>query len=192
MLALTSVVYLLSAQFPGPTAPRDFVTMFLTSDQALSNSNGQEAPRHFMVISKPCIHPDAPPREGYIRGQYESVEFIREIPTHKKPSKSFSTTQLDKSHTRQRSSTLGKEAILRNATKNHSAPLSETDLRQDESVSDSVASEGSRARGRTISFDHSRGSEAKGESLDVPKDDESEENPIEWISKYSAPQHDIF
>lgn len=184
-LVLTVVVYLLSAQFPGPTAPRDFVTMFLTSDQALRDANGKEVPRHFMVISKPCIHPNTPPRDGYIRGQYESVEFIREIPIHKKPTKSSSTTQLDKGHTRQRSSTLGKEAILRNASKSHTPP--ENDEQSVETDSDNAATEGGRARGRTISFDHSRGSEAKGESLDVPKeDDESECNPIEWISKFLA------
>ena len=33
-----------------------------------------------MVVSKPCIHPECPPRQGFIRGQYESVEIIREIP----------------------------------------------------------------------------------------------------------------
>lgn len=160
--------------------------MFLTSDQALRDANGEEVPRHFMVISKPCIHPDAPPRDGYIRGQYESVEFIREIPIRKKPLKSSSTTQLDKGHSRQRSSTLGREAILRNASKIHTLPEDGSNELVGDTDSDGVSGEGGRARGRTISFDHSRGSEAKGESLDVPKeDDESECNPVEWISKCS-------
>jgi hypothetical protein len=30
-------------------------------------------------VSKPCIHPECPPRQGIIRGQYESVELIREV-----------------------------------------------------------------------------------------------------------------
>ena len=33
-----------------------------------------------MVISKPCDHPDCPPRDGFVRGQYESIEFVQEIP----------------------------------------------------------------------------------------------------------------
>jgi len=32
-----------------------------------------------MLVSKPCTHPECPQRQGYIRGYYESVEFIREI-----------------------------------------------------------------------------------------------------------------
>ncbi|KAK2780830.1 hypothetical protein FQN53_000955 [Emmonsiellopsis sp. PD_33] len=83
-------VYHLSARFPGPAAPRDFVTLLLTSDVALdigrSSSRAVEdtagrSPRNYMVISKPCKHPEAPPRQGYIRGDYESVEFIRELPS---------------------------------------------------------------------------------------------------------------
>ncbi|PGH17355.1 hypothetical protein AJ79_01239 [Helicocarpus griseus UAMH5409] len=90
-------VYHLSARFPGPASPRDFVALLLTSDVALdvggprvgdangdvvnSEDGGARPPRHFMVVSKPCQHPDAAPRQGYIRGQYESVEFIRELPS---------------------------------------------------------------------------------------------------------------
>jgi hypothetical protein len=33
-----------------------------------------------MMVSKPCEHPDVPHRPGYTRGEYESVELIREIP----------------------------------------------------------------------------------------------------------------
>ena len=33
-----------------------------------------------MIVSKPCTHPGCPPRQGIIRGQYESVEIIREVP----------------------------------------------------------------------------------------------------------------
>lgn len=88
-------VYHLSAQFPGPTTPRDFVTLLLTSDTALVDEPSSRPaspaseggpppltsrPAHFMVISKPCDHPDCPPRDGFIRGQYESIEFVQEIP----------------------------------------------------------------------------------------------------------------
>jgi hypothetical protein len=83
----TLEVYQLSAQFPGPTTPREFIPLLITSDNALSNlsaatsSDGQtRIPRSHMILSKPITHPDAPERQGYIRGKYESVELIREIP----------------------------------------------------------------------------------------------------------------
>lgn len=178
-------MYLLSAQFPGPTTPRDFVTMFLTSDQALSDQSGgvDEVPRHFMVISKPCIHPDTAPREGYIRGSYESVEFIREIPVNKKPQKSASTTNLG-STSRNRSSSIGRKAILRNASNNHSKLSAVDEPTGSEKASESnndITHNDGRARGKTISFESSRGRDAKGEQVDIPRDDEEESNPIEWI-----------
>jgi hypothetical protein len=180
-------VFLLSAQFPGPTTPRDFVTMFLTSDQALAkNEDGEDPPRHFMVISRPCLHPDTPQRDGYIRGQYESVEFIREIPIKKAPKRASSTNNLlngGNGQSRNRSSsTMSKEAIVRNAKKNHPDDDHESERQAAGSESDLAKSESGRARGHTISFDKSRGSDAKGEHLDVkPEEDESETNPIEWI-----------
>ena len=83
----TLEVYQLSAQFPGPTTPREFIPLLITSDNAMSNlsaaqsSDGQtRIPRSHMILSKPITHPDAPERQGYIRGKYESVELIREIP----------------------------------------------------------------------------------------------------------------
>ncbi|WPH01353.1 Hypothetical protein R9X50_00419500 [Acrodontium crateriforme] len=85
--------YQLSAQFPGPTTPRDFTIMVLSSEDALTEKSAAQVkgekhvPRHFMMISKPVMHPDAPERSGYVRGQYESVEMIREIPLHKVKSK---------------------------------------------------------------------------------------------------------
>ncbi|KAM3078918.1 hypothetical protein ACMFMF_003846 [Clarireedia jacksonii] len=159
--------------------------MFISSDQALKEQGNGEVSRHFMVISKPCQHPDAPPREGYIRGQYESVEFIREIPIKRAPSMSASTSNLaGQAKSRNRSdSNLGREAVLRNA-KNHnhdpSRASEEADVHED-GVHSETASEG-RSRGKTISFDKSRGATAKGESVDIPsEEDESEQNPIEWI-----------
>lgn len=95
-------VYQLSAQFPGPTTPREFITLLSTSETALTDKSTEEIegkkrlPRHYMVVSKPVSHPEAPERNGYIRGQYESVEMIREIPIHPAPEekdKSSSSSQ---------------------------------------------------------------------------------------------------
>ncbi|GAP91049.1 putative reticulocyte-binding protein 2 like protein a [Rosellinia necatrix] len=86
-------VYQLSAQFPGPTAPRDFVTLCLSSDiaNAMPAGTGNEGLRSYMLVSKPCVHPECPTRSGYIRGRYESVEFIREITAGKPPRRSPSS-----------------------------------------------------------------------------------------------------
>ncbi|KAF2628037.1 hypothetical protein BU25DRAFT_439540 [Macroventuria anomochaeta] len=75
-------VYQLSAQFPGPTSPREFITLLITSESALSGASKIESttPRHWMVVSIPVSHPEAPPRDGMVRGFYESIEMIREIP----------------------------------------------------------------------------------------------------------------
>jgi hypothetical protein len=81
-MVLTIAVYQLSAQFPGPTSPREFITLLITSDNSLSEASkvGDKIPRHYMVVSIPVSHPDAPPRNGMVRGFYESIEMIREIP----------------------------------------------------------------------------------------------------------------
>lgn len=71
-------VFQLSAQFPGPTAPRDFVTLLMTSESTFGD--GPRPLRQYMIVSKPCEHPECPPRQGIIRGYYESVEVIREVP----------------------------------------------------------------------------------------------------------------
>ncbi|KAK5072014.1 hypothetical protein LTS08_000887 [Lithohypha guttulata] len=86
----TVEVYRLSAQFPGPTAARDFVTLLVTSDHALKTDAGKERPppRHYMIISRPCDHPKTQPRTGFVRGYYESIEFIREVPRKLKVSQS--------------------------------------------------------------------------------------------------------
>ncbi|KAL5116852.1 hypothetical protein ACEQ8H_005204 [Pleosporales sp. CAS-2024a] len=75
-------VYQLSAQFPGPTSPREFITLLITSDNCLTEASkiGSAVPRHYMVVSIPVSHPDAPPRNGMVRGFYESIECIRELP----------------------------------------------------------------------------------------------------------------
>ena len=196
-------VYHLSAQFPGPTTPRDFVTLLLTSSSALSEpeslvsrpsspaSDGAktriqrftDTPRHFMVISRPCIHPDCPPRDGFIRGQYESVEFIREIPKMSK--KASSTTDLFKVvRPREDTPPLEKELLLRTAErklKESGEELIDGDGQLKPAAADEVATEG-RKRGKTISFAGSRGASAKGEAMDDPDaHDDAETNPVEWI-----------
>ncbi|POR34827.1 Putative PH domain-containing protein C19A8.02 [Tolypocladium paradoxum] len=88
-------VFQLSAQFPGPTSPRDFITLLLTSDFSSKRSDQPHPLRQYMVVSKPCTHPECPPRQGIIRGQYESVEIIREIPSESTVNKrSFSYADL--------------------------------------------------------------------------------------------------
>lgn len=196
-------VYHLSAQFPGPTTPRDFVTLLLTSSSALSEpeslasrpssptSDGAKSrlqrftdiPRHFMVISRPCVHPDCPPRDGFIRGQYESVEFIREIPKTSK--RALSTTDLLKVDLpRDGTPPPDKELLLRNAEqrlKGSGEELVDGDSQLTPAAADKVASEG-RKRGKTISFAGSRGAGAKGEAMDDPDaHDDAEMNPVEWI-----------
>ena len=197
-------VYHLSAQFPGPTTPRDFVTLLLTSSSAISEpgslasrssspaSDGAQpraqrftdTPRHFMVISRPCIHPDCPPRDGFIRGQYESVEFIREI--SRKPEKASSTTDLSRmTQPRGIPSPFEKEIRLQNAERQFKESEEEESLDKDgqltPAAANDVAKEG-RKRGKTISFAGSRGASAKGEAMDDPEaHDDAEMNPVEWI-----------
>ncbi len=108
-----------------------------------------------MVVSKPCIHPECPPRDGFVRGQYESVEFVRELP--RKLKKSSSTRHLSSQGTsfQNGSHTTGdsKEAM---AT--------------------------ARRRSKTVSFAASNGAQAEGEALNAPHDESDDEgNPIEWI-----------
>lgn len=73
-------VFQLSAQFPGPTSPRDFITLLLTTDFKKITPGHPQPLRQYVIVSKPCEHPECPPRDGIIRGRYESVEVIREVP----------------------------------------------------------------------------------------------------------------
>ena len=111
-----------------------------------------------MSISTPCEHSGHPPTGNFVRGQYESVEFIREVPRSKKAA---STTELTGS--------------------SRSGPSEKAieDLELDSA--DAPTSPG-RPRGRTIGFAESRGFEAKGETIDLKADDEDEGFlPVEWI-----------
>ncbi|KAJ5106590.1 hypothetical protein N7456_003265 [Penicillium angulare] len=84
-------LYHVSAQFPKPTAPRDFVTMMITSSSGLQIGGSKQTGRSWLMISKPCDHPDVPIKQGYTRGEYESVELIREIPRNKEAGSSSSS-----------------------------------------------------------------------------------------------------
>ena len=136
-----------------------------------------------MVISRPCDHPSCPPRDGYVRGQYESVEFIREIPRAVKKAASTSNL-LANIREHSASPSLEKEAVLRNAGKaaNGSADYLLNTEGLSPTVVEEVVREG-RKRGKTISFAGSRGASAKGEAMDNPHahDDDDEMNPVEWI-----------
>ncbi len=61
--------------------------MLLTTDCALESSvpgAHEKPPRCFIVVSKPCQHPECALQPGFIRGSYESVEVIREVRTEVK------------------------------------------------------------------------------------------------------------
>lgn len=85
-------VYHVSAQFPKPTAPRDFVTMIIASERGLRIGGTKQPGRSWMVVSRPCEHPGVPRKSGYLRGEYESVEMVREIPRVGTSSSSGSTS----------------------------------------------------------------------------------------------------
>ncbi|KAL8863615.1 MAG: hypothetical protein Q9178_000297 [Gyalolechia marmorata] len=210
---LTRQVYHLSAQFPGPTVPRDFVTLLVTSSAALdgpfppSDSSPSTAlhereleasdkitsPRHFLVISKPCIHPDCPPRDGFIRGQYESVEFIREIPIKPdkpSPRKSSSTTDLQRLRHSNTAPLVEQAALTRSAQRTldrggcGEEMLASMDAEGHVPLAKDILVQEGRKRGNTISFAESRGARAKGQEMDNPleeADDIVEQNPVEWI-----------
>jgi hypothetical protein len=163
-------VYRLTAQFPGPTTPREFVTLLLTSSKALKpQREGQLIPRHYMIVSKPCNHPEAPQRDGFIRGQYESVEFIREIP--RKLTTSTSTTDLTKMG-HKHPHNMEQDVLIHNAER-HLQPH-EDSATQARSREPSPAS---RKRSHTVGVpDHeSASNRASFDGYDP------EENPVEWI-----------
>ncbi|KAK3340937.1 hypothetical protein B0H65DRAFT_499104 [Neurospora tetraspora] len=124
-------VFLVSARFPGPTTPRDFVTCLMMpgpgagagGSSSASKKGGPRQPRQFMLVSRPCEHPDAPARSNFIRGQYESVEVIREIPLDRPLRKTKSSAELSREEFHEMKDALDqagvddikKEAVLRSA-----------------------------------------------------------------------------
>ena len=111
------------------------------------------------MISKPCQHPDCPPRDGFIRGNYESVEFIREIPKSR-PRRSMSA------------------ADLRRAASDLPNPPEE-DLSSRSAQLNTLPS--GRARGHTISFSEPHGGRTEDQNVNNAANDEDESNPVEWI-----------
>ncbi|KAI1212979.1 uncharacterized protein F4807DRAFT_307082 [Annulohypoxylon truncatum] len=153
-------VYQLSAQFPGPTTPRDFITLLLSSDSAIDVPG---TPKHYMLVSKPCVHPECPPRQGYIRGQYESVEFIREVRVEKSLRKTRSSIDLPNDES---------AASIRNAAENLGRQASIRSARQAaDSASPTRDGEG-RRRGRTIGY---------ADIGDVIENEEDYDTMVEWI-----------
>lgn len=148
-------VYHVSARFPGPTTPRDFVTLIIMPpEEEKGKERKGRAPRQFMVVSRPCEHPDCPPRSGFIRGTYESVELIREVPVEKPLRRVRSSIDLSREEVKGTSDGehLSKEAVLRAAKK---------------AMGDEIESEG---EGRTVSF-----------RLDGDGDADDTEMAIEWL-----------
>ena len=94
--------YHVSAQFPKPTAPRDFVSLIITSEHGLRIGGTTQPGRSWMMVSKPCDHPDVPHKPSYTRGEYESVELIREIPKQGNGSSSSSVSSGKKSDTKRK------------------------------------------------------------------------------------------
>ncbi|KAK5110055.1 hypothetical protein LTR62_006299 [Meristemomyces frigidus] len=84
-------VYQLSGQMPKPVTAREFVQLLMTTESGLSEKSaadleggGKHIPRSFMNVSRPISFPGVSDRPEFVRGQYESVELIREIPLHKR------------------------------------------------------------------------------------------------------------
>ncbi|KEF58519.1 uncharacterized protein A1O9_06445 [Exophiala aquamarina CBS 119918] len=182
-------VYRLSAQFPGPTTPRDFVTLLATSTKAMkphgdAHKTPDLVPRHYMIISKPCDHPETQPRSGFIRGQYESVEFIREIP--RKLKTTTSSTDLSRlGHNRPVSPSLEKEVLMHNAAKHEvSFDKFATDDHRDNKH---LSVDTSRSSLRDLSPSSRKRSATVGVPAtplfggDMADHYDPEDNPVEWI-----------
>jgi hypothetical protein len=116
---LTAAVYHVSARFPGPTTPRDFIALIMMPKNESKDDGKTRAPRQFMVVSRPCDHPDCSPRPGFVRGTYESVEVIREVPVEKPLRKVKSSIDLSRDEVKaaRDSEHMSKEAVLRAAKK---------------------------------------------------------------------------
>jgi Protein of unknown function (DUF3074) len=187
-------VYYLTAQFPGPTTPRDFVTFLVTSSKATKESHQSEipelSPRHYIMISKPCSHPECPPKDGMVRGQYESVEFIREIPRRpKKTMSSYELQKFTKDRSGRHSPNLEHEALMRrtglkvegspyfheNRSVDDLSPRGNLSVNPAQQVSRSPSG---RARGATVGVPEGR---TDGRYYSVYDDYDPEANPVEWI-----------
>ena len=174
-------VFQLSAQFPGPTTPRDFVTFLSTSTKGVTHY-GQAAkvpelaPRTYMIVSKPCNHEKTQPRNGFIRGQYESVEFIREVPRKLKTSHSSTDLSQIEAHHRHEHN-LEHDMLVKNAEKRTNT-FTEDGTQSHTKQSAEVSREGSpagRRRGHTVADPQSATHHHEHDDYDP------EQNPVEWI-----------
>ena len=144
-----SLVYHLTAKF-GPASLRDFVTLALTT----TGADEQGGPRHFMIVSKPCQHDSCPPQDGQVRGEYESVEFIREI--KRAPKRSSSTLDLP------------------SAGRDTDGQLPLEKVRTTPAGGEHETSEKTRSRGKSVSFaDFSKNHGSSSTGSDPPA--------VEWI-----------
>jgi len=154
-------VWQLSAAFPGPVAPREFVAMTASTDRC-SDYNGGEGEdgvrsNQYMVVSIPVDHPDAAPRNGLVRGFFESVEVIRQVELGKKDGSRWSNKQ-----SRSATNLLSAEKPVRSRST-------------------------SRQRSGTISYAESRGPDAKGEKVERAQeglegeDADDDGTAVEWI-----------
>lgn len=179
-------VYHLSAQFPGPTTPRDFVTFLVTSAKAMKTESNpvvpELSPRHYMIISKPCNHPATPAgKDGMVRGSYESVEFIREVP--RVPVKTHSNVDLTRAREVSGPKSLERYAMLRNTQqKTHSFPLehankSQEDISDHRNLHSGRVPSASPGRKRSVTVDEPVHHHGHGTSDEY----DPEENPVEWI-----------
>ncbi|KAK4204454.1 hypothetical protein QBC40DRAFT_192038, partial [Triangularia verruculosa] len=109
-------VFQVSARFGGPTTARDFIALHMTPPERKETEADKKKkprqPRQFMLVSRPVDHPDCPPRSGFIRGVYESVEVIREVPVVKPLRRTRSSGDWGEHDGKD-----GKEAAIRSAKK---------------------------------------------------------------------------
>lgn len=170
-------VYDIAAHFPKPTTPRDFVQANFTWNDPVG-PDGESSPaargrgqrcRSWLSISKPCLHPDLPQLDGYIRGQYDSVEFIREVqPTGEDDGQGSSSSLANRK----------------------SVTWSDPNLAQHEPTPESPKQDAKkdkkdRKRGKTESSVQEKQNEQQSDSptvtgSDVPED-ETNPYPVEWI-----------
>ena len=135
----TVEVFLVSVRFPGPTTPRDFVTVLLMPEDAETEKMRE---REFMVVSRPCECSACPPRQGFIRGTYESVELIREIKVAKTLRRTKSSLELHTGDgvraTARRAVAEGGTSQIKTASSSPTRRAEEEDEDEDEDVETAV------------------------------------------------------
>ncbi|KAL9050741.1 MAG: hypothetical protein Q9162_006448 [Coniocarpon cinnabarinum] len=89
-------VWQTSSAFPGPVTPRESLILLFSSSNALFElpqvgdvdgkpEESRQVPRHWLAITRPTTHTDAPNRPNLVKMEYESTEMIREIPIEGNP-----------------------------------------------------------------------------------------------------------